>query len=87
MQLEPVVHWSTTSWIAKRKRNALLANVTKRQDSAPLLNMSWQQFESLVAAYFEQQGYRVVLYSTHERTPHKRQVWALLQESTSSRFA
>jgi restriction system protein len=53
-----------TSWIAKRKRNALLVDITERQDSVPLLNMSWQQFESLVAAYFEQQGYRVTMTSS-----------------------
>jgi len=53
-----------TSWIAKRKRNALLVDITKRQDSAPLLNMNWQLFESLVAAYFEQQGYRVTMTSS-----------------------
>ena len=55
---------TSTSWVAQRKRKALLADITKRQDAAPLLKMSWQQFESLVAAYFEQQGYRVTMTSS-----------------------
>lgn len=52
-----------TSWIAKRKRASLLAHTVQRQESASLLNMSWQQFESLVAAYFEQQGFHVTMTS------------------------
>lgn len=28
-----------------------------------------------------------MVYSRHDRAPHKLKVWALLQESTSSRFA
>ena len=49
------------SWIAKRKRASLLEQTKQRGESEPLLNLSWMQFESLVAAHFEQKDYHVTL--------------------------
>lgn len=49
------------SWLSKRRRAKLLADTTARTDSAPLLSLSWQQFESLVVAYFEREGYHATL--------------------------
>ncbi len=50
-----------TSWIATRKRASLLEQTKRRNESEPLLSLHWKQFESLVAAHFEQQGYHVAL--------------------------
>ncbi len=49
------------AWLAKRKRAKLLVETEQRTGSAPLLELSWQEFEQLVAAYFERQGYQVNL--------------------------
>lgn len=49
------------SWIGKRRRTALLAETEKRADSAPLQQLTWREFEQLVAAHFERLGYRVSL--------------------------
>ena len=48
-------------WIANRKRASLLERTKQRGESEPLLNLSWKQFESLVAAHFEQEDYHVTL--------------------------
>jgi len=45
--------------IHKRRRAALLAQTEQRGVDAPLLAMNWRQFERLVAAYFEREGYEV----------------------------
>ncbi|MBB87302.1 MAG: restriction endonuclease [Xanthomonadales bacterium] len=49
------------SFVTKRKRSSLLAETKLRTDSQPLLDLSWQQFESLIAAYFESKGYSVTM--------------------------
>lgn len=49
------------SWIGKRRRAALLAETEKRADSAPLQQLTWREFEQLVAAHFERLGYMVSL--------------------------
>lgn len=45
--------------VHKRRRAALLAQTEQRGVDAPLLAMNWRQFERLVAAYFEREGYEV----------------------------
>ena len=47
------------SWLSRRKRATLLAQTESRTASAPLLEMSWRQFEQLVGAHFERLGYSV----------------------------
>jgi restriction system protein len=47
------------SWIGKRRRAKLLAEAESRRDSAPLRDLSWQEFEQVVGAHFERLGYAV----------------------------
>ena len=49
-----------TSWLAKRRRSALLAEAESRTSTAPLQNLSWREFEQLVGAHFERLGYTVM---------------------------
>ncbi|MEQ9737235.1 MAG: restriction endonuclease, partial [Algiphilus sp.] len=47
------------SWLAKRHRARLLSDVENRSDAAGLLEMTWREFEQLVHAAFERDGYSV----------------------------
>lgn len=47
------------SWISKRRRTRLLAETESRSGGAPLRQLSWKEFEQLVGAHFERQGYAV----------------------------
>lgn len=47
------------SWLAKRRRGRLLADAETSAAQAPLLNLSWREFEQLVGAHFERLGYAV----------------------------
>lgn len=47
------------SWLGKRKRNQLLSEAKSRSNSAGLLDISWREFEQLVHAAFERDGYAV----------------------------
>ncbi|MEQ9010757.1 restriction endonuclease [Algiphilus sp.] len=47
------------SWLAKRHRARLLSDVENRSGAAGLLEMTWRQFEQLVHAAFERDGYSV----------------------------
>lgn len=47
------------SWIAKVRRARLLADAEIRTANAPLQQMTWREFEQLVGAHFERQGYAV----------------------------
>lgn len=50
---------AAVNFFSKKQRKTLLAEVSHRTKSAPLHDLSWRQFEQLVGAYFEQQGYAV----------------------------
>ena len=47
------------SWLGQRRRAALLEQTKARHGSAPLQQLTWRQFEQLVAAHFERKGYTV----------------------------
>ena len=47
------------SYLARRDRQTLLANVTRSHAADALDSMSWQEFEMLVGEAFRLQGYRV----------------------------
>lgn len=47
------------SWLAKRRRGKLLSEAESRSDAAGLLDLSWKEFEQLVRAAFERDGYAV----------------------------
>jgi len=47
------------SKLGQRRRAALLKESQARQGSASLQQLTWRQFEQLVAAHFERQGYTV----------------------------
>lgn len=47
------------SWVGKRRRAKLLTDTEARTANAPLHQLSWQEFEQIVAAHFEQNGYSV----------------------------
>jgi restriction system protein len=47
------------SWLAKRRRNRLLVDAETSTAQAPLLNLSWRDFEQLVGAHFERISYAV----------------------------
>lgn len=49
------------SWLAKRRRSKLLGEAMQRGSEAPLKELTWREFEQLVAAYFERQGFSVKL--------------------------
>ena len=49
------------SWLGQRRRQRLLADAEERSDSQPLRTLSWRDFERLVAAHFERQGYAVTI--------------------------
>ncbi|HDX9006506.1 TPA: restriction endonuclease [Aeromonas dhakensis] len=52
---------SLTSFISSRKGRNLISRVKISKHSSPLLNMSWQEFEVLVGAFFERLGFTVNL--------------------------
>lgn len=52
---------AAVSWLGKRSRARLLAETESRTTSAPLRQLSWREFEQLVAAHFERLGYDVSL--------------------------
>ena len=47
------------SWTGQRRRGRLLIEAEQRTESAPLQQISWREFEQLVGAYFERQGYSI----------------------------
>ncbi len=47
------------SWLTQRRRRKLVAETGKRASSQGVLELDWRQFESLVAGYFELQGFAV----------------------------
>ncbi|WP_043765209.1 restriction endonuclease [Algiphilus aromaticivorans] len=47
------------SWLAKRRRRKLLSEAESRAGAAGLLDISWKEFEQLVRAGFERDGYAV----------------------------
>lgn len=52
---------SLTSFIYSRKGKNLIGRVKRSKHKSPLLNMSWQEFEVLVGAFFERLGFTVNL--------------------------
>lgn len=48
-----------TSWLGKQRRQKLLNEAESRTSSNHLQQLSWRQFEQLVGAYFEKQGYLI----------------------------
>ncbi|WP_428309981.1 restriction endonuclease [Hydrocarboniphaga sp.] len=47
------------SWLSKRRRATLLKEAESRTATAPLQALTWREFEQLVGAHFERQGYTV----------------------------
>ena len=47
------------SWQGQRERQNLVAEASRRESSQGVLDLDWRQFESLVAGYFEAQGFAV----------------------------
>lgn len=47
------------SWLGQRHRRQLLAETESRTSRAPLQQLTWREFEQLVGAHFERQGYTV----------------------------
>lgn len=47
------------SWLRKRRRKTLLVEAEASGASAPLRALSWREFEQIVGAHFERQGYTV----------------------------
>lgn len=47
------------SWIGQRRRATLLQETESRTSAGAVRELSWQQFEQLVGAHFERQGYSV----------------------------
>ena len=47
------------SFLARRRRQALISNVSQSKSADSLNNMSWREFELLVGEAFRLQGYRV----------------------------
>lgn len=50
---------SLASWSARRRRHGLLTDAKARASDAPLLRLSWREFEQLIGAHFEREGYSV----------------------------
>lgn len=47
------------SWAGQRSRGRLLQEAEQRTSNAPLQQISWREFEQLVGAYFERQGFSI----------------------------
>lgn len=59
-----------TSWLGKQRRQKMLSEAEHRTSSNHLQQLSWRQFEQLVGAYFEKQGYLVSFTADEHRRPN-----------------